>query len=520
MDAHGHTNAMLSLAEELKLLNYCTIFITNTTETPKLYGHELILIEGQEVAKFPESICEEDAFLGAKLFDHDWDFATQVKFDVDLANDSEWDAASVDSTSTNFKLWSYFWNKSGETDAALEKLLIDIRPDLVVAESLPQRPAVVRLADKSYAHKVAGWSHGLRWMQLSSFGPLWLYYFADLASRQQSGGTCDEMPALAPLFGLPIRRRLGANDYLTQSERFKGMLISGGILKSANELHKLATMENLDADSLSDSQVGQLLHSESGWLNVFMYPQELDYEQDFENKLDKALWMRVDSLVRPTSSSSRPLDSDSERLLADLASWKESNKDDATAKVVYVSLGTVVSDNFDVMQWIMQQVFTCLKTRKQWRFAVSLGKRRAQICAKFHDELAHWQDTEQRLIAKGWWPQPDVFHRHLVDGCVIHGGNNTICELFHFSPPPAIVVVPGASDQLDNARRLEELDLGVALPLGRFIRNNKDTMLMDALDRAFELHQKGPEPKSDRPRRDARYCAQVVSAKLKGEFEC
>lgn len=532
MDSHGHTNAMLSLAEELKSLDYRTVFITNTTETPKLYGHELILIEGQqEIRQSTDATCEEDAFLGATLFDQDWDDDSQINFDVDMANDSEWDEISSKSTENNFKLWPYFWRKSGETDPALERLLVEIGPDLVVTESMPMRPALIRLADKSYAYEVAGWNNGLRWMQLSSFGPLWSYYFADMASRQRSNESTDanvassELLAPPPLLGLPIRLRLNKEDYLIQSDRFKAMLESGGLIKSAVDLGRLALMENLDSGSLSDSQIGRLLLNESEWLNVFMYPEELDYEQDFENKLDKSRWLRVDSLVRPTSFCSRPLDSISQQLLADLASWRESARFDTMYKIIYVSLGTVISENLDIMFRLMHQVFVCLINRKQWHFAVSLVKKRTQICSKFCDELAHWQGVERRLIVKGWWPQPEVFKRQLADACVVHGGNNTICELFQFSPLPAMVVVPGVSDQLDNARRLEELGLGTALPVGRLIRanprGNSKTMLLDALDRAFKLQaskREQPDSRLDGTRRDASHCAQLISAKL--EEEC
>lgn len=445
---------------------------------------------------------------------------------MDLADGARMDETSFSVIKENFGLWPRVMIKSRDTDSDLERLLIELRPELVVTEMAPIRPALRRLADESYARKKAGWRYGLKWMQLMSSSPLWIYYFADMACRQANNdaeGIKSQAPTPAPFLGLPVRRKLESPDYQAQSEYFKSLLKSGGMEDTYLVLGRLASIGNLNRDSLSDTQLAELFLNESNWLNVFMFPEELDYESDLDSKLDKTRWFRVDSLIRPTSSSSKQLDRISEQLLAELASWQRVRDTDRQSKTIYVSLGTVISQSFEVMAELMQQVFTCLKTRKHWRFAVSLGKENSRICVKFNDELNYWQNDEHRLIARGWWPQPEVFKRHLADACVVHGGNNTICELFHCSPT-ALVVVPGMNDQL--ARRLEELDYGVALPIGRLLRasyqNGKETMLLDALDRAISLYEfdnrrKRSMAQQNRPRRNARYCAQVISARLNEE---
>lgn len=512
IDAHGHVNAMLSLAGELKSLGYRTIFVTNTVKTPKMFDHELVLLEDDDTENQVVN-NEQDAFLKAKLFDQECD-GEYLDFNLELAGKGALDDATKIAHMHNFGFWKTFLDKIQDSDVNLERILIELKPDLVLVEHIPARPAIWRLAQDSYARKVAGWSRGLRWVPLASLAPLSLYYFADMMH-----GLSSEQLVPNPWFGLPTRRKLDISEYRAHSECFKEVLIKSGYAHRFKSLARLISTKNPDTVELIDAKFVEVFLNQSQWLNVFMFPRELSYETDFESKLDKTKWIQADSLVRPTSTSSRSLDQSSELLLSRLESWQKS-KSGPQCKVIYVSMGTVVSMDLDVMRRVMQQVFKCLEEQPDWYFAVSLGMKHSEVEARFKEEIIHWQKKESRLIANGWWPQPEIFRRQLADVCVVHGGNNTTCEIFDYStPPPALVVLPAISDQLDNARRIEELGYGVTLSAGRLLRSNSDTLLLSAVQKSLKLHgSKKQMINSNGPRRDARYCAKIIAAKLEQEL--
>lgn len=529
IDAHGHTSPMLSLAAELRAFGYRTIFITYSSDIAKHYGHETVLLDectlkikqasnGLASKSLSTGVTEQDIYLNAKLFDHDWD-EKRLVFNAELADGAFIDEISFRTAQTNFSLWPRMAEKALKTDKMLERVLIALQPQLVVTELTPMRPALVRLSREPYAKLIAGWSQPLRWMTLVSLGPTWIHYCGHLT---RAADVEELQPQPPPHFGFPVKRRLNNEDYKVQNDLFKQLITSSGFLQSQVDLGRAALLSNIEDKPLTGSQIGSLLLNESSWLNVYMYPSELDYDTDYKSNLDRSRWVRVDALVRPTSLCS----SDSEHLINRLVSWQQSKRENRSLKVIYIALGTVVSEDMSIMESVISQVLKCLEEQPEWRIAMALGTRYVEISRRFQEQFNLWQDRRSQLIVRGWWPQPEVFRRQLVDACVIHGGNNTFCEIFYFArPPPALVVIPGQGDQLDNARRVQEFDLGVVLPVAKMLRrtpssDNKGNLLLDAMKQSLKLHRaSGKKVDIDwtHPRLNAEYCAKLVHEKLEKE---
>ncbi len=158
----------------------------------------------------------------------------------------------------------------------------------------------------------------------------------------------------------------------------------------------------------------------SGDLNLYVYPEELDYTD--ERPLDES-WIRLDSSVRQTDAEPEI----PEEFLA------------LPGPLIYFSLGSLGSADVD----LMRSVIAALADRP-YRVIVSKGPR--------HDEI--------ELAANMWGAEflPQTRILPMVDLVITHGGNNTTTESMHFGKP--MVLLPLFWDQYDNAQRVHEKGYG------------------------------------------------------------
>ncbi|HEV2427089.1 MAG TPA: nucleotide disphospho-sugar-binding domain-containing protein [Acidimicrobiales bacterium] len=161
----------------------------------------------------------------------------------------------------------------------------------------------------------------------------------------------------------------------------------------------------------------------SGALNLYVYPEELDYVD--ARPLDGS-WHRVESSVRATDAAPE--------LPAGFAT--------GVRPIVYFSLGSLGSADVSLMRRVIDALAV-----EPYDVIVSLGPR--------HDEI----DLAPNMWGAEFVPQTRLLP--LADLVITHGGNNTTTEAMHFGKP--MVVLPLFWDQYDNAQRVDERGFGARL---------------------------------------------------------
>jgi UDP:flavonoid glycosyltransferase YjiC (YdhE family) len=200
-----------------------------------------------------------------------------------------------------------------------------------------------------------------------------------------------------------------------------------------------AFMQDRGAPALSWSPQGPEFIHESPFLNLYLYPADVDYARD---RPLPATWHRLDSSVRATD-----------------AAWEmPAALRDRGGALIYLSLGSLGSADVALMQRLIDVL-----ARTDHRVIVSKGPLAAEI------RLAG------NMTGEAFLPQPTILPQ--VDLVITHGGNNTVTECFHNGKP--MVVLPLFWDQVDNAQRVDETGFGVRLAAYDF----EDAELSGAIDR-------------------------------------
>jgi len=185
-------------------------------------------------------------------------------------------------------------------------------------------------------------------------------------------------------------------------------------------------------------RAGEFIH-ESEWLNLTLYPREVDYER--RAPLGPT-WHRLETCVRRAEHAATPPD----RIAT------------GDGGLVYLSLGSLGSADVDLMRRLVDVL-----SRAPHRFIVSKGPQAAEF------ELA------ENMWGEEFVSQPALLP--LADVVVTHAGNNTTTECFHFGRP--MIALPLFWDQYDNAQRVAETGYGIRLATYEF----EDGELLRAIDR-------------------------------------
>ena len=273
--------------------------------------------------------------------------------------------------------WQALVDGARYVDEGLAEILAEVEPDLVVEDNVVGFPAIP-----------AG---GRPWVRIVSCNPLEV-----------------KDPDLPPPFsGLPLGDRSNWAEFRTEYARHVGEL-QGSFS---------AFCQERGAPPLPELE---LIH-ESPWLNLTLYPDELDYAR---SRSLGPHWRNLETSVRATDASWSPPEPDGRAL-------------------VYLSLGSLGSADVDLMKRLVGEL-----ARTPHRYVVSTGPRHADY------ELA------ENMIGEEFLPQTSVLPH--VDAVITHGGNNTTTECMWFGKP--MLVLPIFWDQHDNAQRVHETGYGLRLP--------------------------------------------------------
>jgi MGT family glycosyltransferase len=273
--------------------------------------------------------------------------------------------------------WQALVDGARYVDQRLEEIFAELAPDVIVEDNVCAFPAIP--------------ASGRPWVRIVSCNPLEI-----------------RDPALPPPFsGLAVDDHEGWESFRAEYARQVGDLQS--------TFSEFCLQRGAPALPALD-----MIH-ESPWLNLYLYPDELDYRRGVP--LGRH-WHNLQTCVRATDEPWEPPERDGRRL-------------------VYLSLGSLGSADVDLMRELVS-----LLADTPHRYVVSRGPR--------HDEY----ELAENMTGAEFVPQTSVLPH--VDAVITHGGNNTVTECMWFGKP--MLVLPVFWDQHDNAQRVHETGYGLRLP--------------------------------------------------------
>ncbi len=261
-------------------------------------------------------------------------------------------------------------------DERLAEIIDEVEPDVIVEDNVVSFPALP--------------ASGRPWVRIVSCNP------AEIKD-----------PAVPPPFsGYPAADRSGWDEYRREYRRAIGPM--------QEEFDSFCRERG--APPLPELE---MIHA-SGWLNLWLYPREVDYARDAP--LGEG-WQNLESSVRSTDPPWQ--------LPEPLAGGPE--------PLVYLSLGSLGSGDVELMRGLIDAL-----AGAPYRVIVSMGPQ--------HDEL----ELASNMVGAEFLPQTSILPE--VDLVITHGGNNTVTEALHFGKP--MVALPLFWDQYDNAQRIDETGFG------------------------------------------------------------
>ena len=301
--------------------------------------------------------------------------------------------------------WEALLDGARYVDDRLVEIFGQVEPDAIVEDNVCAFPALP--------------ASGRPWVRIASCNPLEL-----------------KDPELPPPYsGLPLDERSEWDAFRAEYSR-----AIAGMRSDFDDFCR-----ERGAPPLSE---GELIHR-SDWLNLYLYPRELDYPRSAPLH---PTWHNLESSVRGSD-----------------APWAVPEAiADGDGALIYLSLGSLGSADVPLMERLVDSL-----AKTPHRYVVSKGPQ--------HDAY----ELAPNMVGEEFLPQVSVLpHMDLV---ITHGGNNTVTECMHHGKP--MVLLPIFWDQHDNAQRVHETGFGERLPTYSFT-DEEISRAIDGLLGEDALHAK------------------------------
>lgn len=425
LNSPGHINSCIGLADKLRdEYNYRVIFLVlgqPMGDTIEDHKHELIALdeleplEDYEIDDNSEDSIETQAKLAEQRGDKKKKFPGATKWPhLIKKTQSMFRLPPVEAfiKSVPF-LEEIMLNEVSANHESYSKAIDDINPDLIIVDAYFIPPCVL--------------NGKTPWIKIWSANPI------SLVQPKPPNQVKPPQMCGFRLFNKEIRNKMRQeepekwNDICEEWKSAKMHII--------DSLSKL----NLKTDTFFESYNCKLppkdrMGHDSPFLNAYIYPKCLDYDQDDDILEYPKTFIGFDSLIRSHFGKSNL--EEKTKYWADKFEIAKQNK----KETVYFSMGSIASGIVNMVEKFLD----ILKLDKDRLYVVSKGINGDQI--KLHDNM----------IGANYLPQ--TFFLERVDLAIIHGGNNSVTECCYFGKP--MVVVPFFADQLDNAFRIEDLGYG------------------------------------------------------------